>query len=37
MPPTTSEMAAIAPSRTVSVPVIWLVALRMSCWLWLVK
>src|SRR5437764_29289 len=33
MPPTTSEMAAIEPSRMVRVWVIWPTVLRMSCWL----
>jgi hypothetical protein len=37
MPPTTSEMPAMAPSSKVNVPAIWLKVLRKSCWLWMVK
>ena len=37
IPPTTSEMPAIEPSRIVKVCVIWLKVARKSSWLWIVK
>jgi hypothetical protein len=37
MPPTTSEMPAIAPRRIVSVRLTWFAVLRRSLWVWTVK
>jgi hypothetical protein len=33
MPPTSSEIAAIAPRNSVSIWVVWVTLSRMSCWL----